>query len=241
MREKFNKYWSNVKNMNEPLFIDVVLDLSYKMKYVTYWLNLMHGSVSLKGIEFVRNVENALNDLYYHYMGICESHGSQVRSDTPGSTTNNMEVDEVGDVMKFIESGFDKHLEQVDDKRNVSELSQYFGEPHEKREGAFDNLNWWKCRDVLAIPVSRVSSEQAFSTSGQILDPFRSSLDPKTVHALICAQSWLRSKPIDIVDAMEEIEKYEEMQEDRQSSDKEFEEVPETLCLTAIEFDDSEN
>uniref|UniRef100_A0A803QBB7 HAT C-terminal dimerisation domain-containing protein n=1 Tax=Cannabis sativa TaxID=3483 RepID=A0A803QBB7_CANSA len=72
----------------------------------------------------------------------------------------------------------------------------------------FDLLTWWKlnasrfkilsmiARDVLAIPVSTVSSESAFSTAGRVVDPFRSSLTPKTVEALICIQNWIRSKPI---------------------------------------------
>ena len=67
----------------------------------------------------------------------------------------------------------------------------------------FDILPWWKenqrkyrvlsqiARDVLAIQVSTVASESAFSTGGQILDPFRSSLSPKMVEALICTQNWL--------------------------------------------------
>lgn len=48
-------------------------------------------------------------------------------------------------------------------------------------------------KDVLAIPVSTIASESCFSTSGQIIDPFRSSLSPKMVEALICTQNWLRS------------------------------------------------
>ena len=49
-------------------------------------------------------------------------------------------------------------------------------------------------RDVLAIPVSTVASEFAFSTGGRVLDPFCNSLSPNTVEALICTQNWLRSK-----------------------------------------------
>ena len=44
-------------------------------------------------------------------------------------------------------------------------------------------------QDVMAIPMSTVASKSAFSTWGHVLDPFRSSLAPKTVEALICAQN----------------------------------------------------
>jgi hypothetical protein len=51
---------------------------------------------------------------------------------------------------------------------------------------------------VLAIPVSTVVSEAAFSTGGRILDPFRNSLSPSTVQALVCCQNWLSLTPIPI-------------------------------------------
>ena len=60
-------------------------------------------------------------------------------------------------------------------------------------------MAWWKvnstryvilsevARDVMAILMSTVASELAFSTRGRGLDPFRSSLSPKTMEALISA------------------------------------------------------
>ena len=63
---------------------------------------------------------------------------------------------------------------------------------------------------MLAIPVSIVASESAFSTSGHILDDFRTSLTPFMVDALVCAQDWLRrATPIDIKENMEELEMME--------------------------------
>ena len=49
-------------------------------------------------------------------------------------------------------------------------------------------------RDILAIPVSTVASESAFSTSGRLINAHRSRLHPNTLEALMCSQSWLRSE-----------------------------------------------
>ncbi|KAL4589225.1 hypothetical protein LXL04_002130 [Taraxacum kok-saghyz] len=67
-------------------------------------------------------------------------------------------------------------------------------------------------RDVLAIPVSTVASESAFSTGGRVLDSFRTSLTPRMVEALVCTQDWVRDchDPINVDDILLEIEKLEE-------------------------------
>jgi hypothetical protein len=65
-------------------------------------------------------------------------------------------------------------------------------------------------RIVLVIPITTIASESAFSTGGRVLDPFRSSLAPTTVEALVCTQNWLRSKPINSYDTemIEDLESY---------------------------------
>ena len=48
--------------------------------------------------------------------------------------------------------------------------------------------------DILVIPVTTVTSEFAFSTSGRLLSPHHSRLHPKTIEAIMCAQNWLWSE-----------------------------------------------
>ena len=72
-------------------------------------------------------------------------------------------------------------------------------------DAKFDILLWWMvnslnylilaniARDVLAVLVSTVVSESAFSTGGRILDQYRSSLTLDRVEALILTQNWLQS------------------------------------------------
>ena len=112
-----------------------------------------------------------------------------------------------------------------------SEVDRYLLDPIEvppKHEAAtWSLLSWWKtngckypnlalvAKDVLAIQVSTVASESSFSTGGRVIDPFRSSLTPKTVEALLCLQNWIKKKDqseIEYYPSQEEIEFYEKME-----------------------------
>ncbi|KAJ4797020.1 HAT dimerization [Rhynchospora pubera] len=83
------------------------------------------------------------------------------------------------------------------------------------------------------MSVSTVPSESAFSTGGRILDPFRSSLSPKTVEALVCGQNWLRSSGIkyDLRTEMEDVEKYD-------VTAKELESLKKPTAITTITIKD---
>ena len=81
-----------------------------------------------------------------------------------------------------------------------SDLGIYLAEAVVEDEGNFNILRWWKlnlerfpvyshmARDILAVPMSTVAFESAFSTNRRVLDACRSSLTPKIVKALIYTQ-----------------------------------------------------
>jgi hypothetical protein len=68
----------------------------------------------------------------------------------------------------------------------------------------WDVLGWWRligtkrypqlskmAKDILCIQATSVASESTFSTSGRVIDDYRSCLDPKTVRILMLLKSWL--------------------------------------------------
>ena len=66
-------------------------------------------------------------------------------------------------------------------------------------------------RDILAIPILIVAFESTFSTSGRVLDAFRSSLTPKLVEALIYIHNWIKTPNINIFveENIDEVELFE--------------------------------
>ena len=125
----------------------------------------------------------------------------------------------------MVNSRFDRFLEVEQSIGCSNENDKYLDKNCESRRGdvKFEILGWWKAnsnryqvmsklaRDVLAVPVSTVASESAFSTGGCILDPFQSSLFPLMVQNLVCAQDWLQALvPIFFCKSKDDVEALED-------------------------------
>ncbi|KAG8386871.1 hypothetical protein BUALT_Bualt03G0194000 [Buddleja alternifolia] len=229
MKEKFNKYWGNIENINWLLFVATLVDPRYKLKYVTFGFTTIYEGDSYFVTRMTEKIESIVGLLYKHYG---DSNFQQSSKENCGSQTSNyMQSDGEDDLSELLDSQFAKHLEEEQCVESKSELARYLLDGCEKSSKDFDVLNWWKvntpkypvlskvARDVLAIPVSTIASESAFSTSGRVIDPFRSSLSPKMVEALICAQDWLRATPpIDLQAVIEDIEQFEEFEKELEGS-----------------------
>ncbi|KAG8371050.1 hypothetical protein BUALT_Bualt13G0046600 [Buddleja alternifolia] len=230
MQQKFAKYWESVDKINFLLYVATVLDPPYKLRFVRFCFDQVYENDFTLADFMEEQVRNALTRLYDCYKQCDLSENPKPMPSSSNQTSADLDIDENVDTVKILATQFEKHLEENDYIETKSELTRYLGENCEKNVESFNVLKWWKdnsmkyrvlsqiARDVLAIPVSTVASESAFSTSGRILDPYRSSLNPEMVEALVCCQNWLRSEPftIDIQEFMkevpiEEVEKYEEV------------------------------
>ncbi|KAF7143381.1 hypothetical protein RHSIM_Rhsim05G0109800 [Rhododendron simsii] len=88
-------------------------------------------------------------------------------------------------------------------------LSNYLKDVHGMYEG--DVRVGSRAVNALAISVSIVAFEAAFSTGGCVVDQFRSSLSPKLIECLICMQDWLHATllPFEVEENIEEMQELE--------------------------------
>lgn len=169
--------------------------------------------------ELVVKVRNNLNSLYEEYKLL---YGDDVEVMDAVNDEKDLEVDTEVDARQMFDLGYMRILKDNIFVECKTEVDIYLLESCENPENeSFNVLDWWKinsskypilsyvARDILAMPVSTVASESAFSTGGRVLDPHRCSLSTRTVEALICTQNWLRSTPINFDEAIDEIEHIE--------------------------------
>ncbi|KAH0729524.1 hypothetical protein KY290_000648 [Solanum tuberosum] len=226
MNEKFKKYWGEPHKMNKMNFISSVLDPRNKLDYVPFAIVDMFGKEV--GEKLCSEVKKYMNKLFEYYAKKSSKSCLHVPSST--SFDNSSSISSVSGCGNFVNRGrmrtkqqFEKHKEVSGSSGSKSELKRYLAEDIEPDSDDFNILMWWKVneprfpilaeivREVLAIPISSVASECAFSIGGRVLGPFRTSLTPKLVKSLICVQDWLRSEPfpINIEEDLEYLEQLE--------------------------------
>lgn len=193
MIDKFNEYWGDI---HELMGVAAVFDPRYKMEMIEFYFDLIYPHDSKSRID---EVEELCKELVTEYQEkILQSEYGFGDGIGSGSTTSNHGDGEL--------SAWEKHIrkkEAVPQSAVKTEFDRYIDEGLEPQSQDFDVLLWWKLRaakypilqaitrDILAIPVSTVASESAFSASGRLISPHRSRLHPNTIEALMCAQSWL--------------------------------------------------
>ncbi|KAL9688758.1 hypothetical protein QQ045_033182 [Rhodiola kirilowii] len=207
MKAKFDKYWGS---NNILISIAAVLDPRNKLQAVRI-LSKSLCNCDLQAHEYVSKVRDTLYELYNEYVELhtnvnSESHGVGSRDDGSGPSN----------VTNMVGKGISRMRRKLDDLIRGSDASEYSKSELdtyledgvvrvEDVDGYFDPLDWWKGNsskfrvlsrlacDILAIPITSVASEAAFSAGGRVIDNYRASLGVDTVQMLLCGEDWLRS------------------------------------------------
>jgi hypothetical protein len=235
MKEKFDKYWGlwhtknehekekekergrgkakEKENMNLLIFVAACLDPRYKLSlYTKITVEEIFGEE--RGQLVWEDIDTCIHELFDEYRKLYGQ--GEDTTDLSDSIASKEGKGRGGKLKEIVAKKM--RLGNGSTTNSKTELEKYLSEATEDTEMKLDLLVWWKAseqrfpilsrmaRDVLAIPISTVASESAFSTSGRILDDFRSSLTPFMLEAIVCAQDWLRwSTPIDIEENLEEL------------------------------------
>ncbi|XP_062110077.1 zinc finger BED domain-containing protein RICESLEEPER 2-like [Humulus lupulus] len=198
MMDKFEQYWTSIHGI---LAIATVMDPRFKMKLIEYYFPKIYVGEYQNEVERIRML---CYDLVKEYK---PNDGKENLPD-PLSNASGVGGDSDGCVDPL--AGYDLFVSSTSKVDTFkSELEFYLEEAVLPRSEEFDILAWWKtnglkyptlqqvARDVLAIPVSTVASESAFSTSGRHVTPCRNRLHPSMLEALVCTQDWLWDEKLD--------------------------------------------
>ncbi|XP_024018141.1 zinc finger BED domain-containing protein RICESLEEPER 2-like [Morus notabilis] len=234
MNKKFDKYWGNVEKMNHMMFLGLVLDPRYKLDYLVLAFKCIYNDST--SVTLLKGVEDTLRRLYKEYHDRAPPPPLAPSSPPPPNST--IKQPQLSQLAKprFRNTRSAHSVETYSGCNSSPSTITASSEPASMpviddeieamfRKQKMSGNGWWKvnaprykvlsqiARDVLAVLVSTVASESAFSTCRRILDPLRSSLAPRMVEALICLKSWLNAKdeeyePVVLRQYMDEVESF---------------------------------
>jgi hypothetical protein len=182
----------------------------------------MVGMLPEKVAAITAELKRILMKMYDEYRG-CDQTSSQTNTGD-GVAAMEVEVEPVNDILAHVMQ------ERREEQRVMinNEVDRYLADQYvNPLTKGFDIALWWKgnanaypilsniAKDILAIPCSTVASENAFSLGKRVVDPFRSSLTPQMVEALVCTSDWLRAEQPNFYKepTKEELELYQSCEE----------------------------
>ncbi|KAJ4762114.1 Zinc finger BED domain-containing protein DAYSLEEPER [Rhynchospora pubera] len=199
MLDKFDKYW---RIGNSLLAIACVLDPRCKLHVVEYYMKQMSPE---NCDNFIDNLRQCMKELFKEYM---EANADDPSDNQPSMPKRQKTSTGASTSISDTRAGLKDYMKgKKGSEPPKSELDDYLGDAIDEAslDEEFDILSWWRLKSakypvlsqmtryILAVPISTVASESAFSTSGRVLSPVRSSLSDETIEALLCAQDWLRA------------------------------------------------
>ncbi|XP_019095980.1 PREDICTED: zinc finger BED domain-containing protein RICESLEEPER 2-like [Camelina sativa] len=210
MIAKFEKYWDGMKHINKMLIVASVFDPRKKMQFANMCFEKLYGKESSEVAEMNESVTDVLKALFKEYSGVHNKGiDNQSSQSNPTSTVGGREYNDATHTTHVLDDDVGYEVpESMDYAYPRDELEIYLKEKVENPKTIMGTewyvLSWWKvnnskypvlaeiAKDVLAMQVSSVASESAFSTSGRIIEPHRSCLSHYMVEVLMCTEQWLK-------------------------------------------------
>ena len=133
-------------NINLVLFVAVVLDSRYGLKYIKFWFR--EWNEKDKGDAMSSKVRDALKRLYMEMVsqnGVSSSSGSGSNASLSRNSRPSVSNASLFDRIKSYNNWFKQHLVDKDSMENKYELDRYLLESSEDADVEdFDILMWWK-------------------------------------------------------------------------------------------------
>lgn len=207
MLRKFKKYYDEI-----PILYCIALCLDPRAKAsgfessIDYYYDLLDNNYDSENQmlsstrELIKSrTSSTLTSMFNEYEKFSSSNASASAHTSSSAGTSR----DVG----FNPRSLFKRQRQTSSRSTLNELSIYeISPPVEDESADFDILKWWHehektfpilsrmAMDILAVPVSTVASESAFSESGRRLDERRSRLSPCTLEILMCTSDWWKAE-----------------------------------------------
>ncbi|KAL4324581.1 hypothetical protein GQ457_11G021390 [Hibiscus cannabinus] len=175
MKMKFDKYWKNVNNVNVLIFIALLLDPRHKLRYVEWIVRRSYDPSD--SYDLSQRIKSTLTSLFDFFASLHPS-SNQTRSCSFNPYSSGLDGD--GEIRKLkgtnLRKDYVTEIELNDTYKTTIELDRYLGDKYVRDNNSFDILAWWfvqtnkytilmsMSHDILAITVSTVASESAFST-----------------------------------------------------------------------------
>ncbi|KAG2694267.1 hypothetical protein I3760_08G134200 [Carya illinoinensis] len=210
-KEVFPRYVTNIVSGSDYPIANLFLSEVWRMKDIL-------GKKSRDENEYMKSMVRKMSAKFDKYWGECNLLMSIAAVLDPRFKTNIDHVSQVlhelyDEYVHEYNSTLEAQREQDNARMNVSgsssspsksELDNYLEESiyicEEGSDASFNALDWWKtnslkfrtlsklARDILATPITTVSSESTFSAGGRVIDPHRASLSTETVQMLLCGR-----------------------------------------------------
>ena len=200
MMEKFRKYFYPIPMV---LLLGSVLNPCFKFVQTTEMIKLLYKYMGVGDNDIVKETINSLkaniDELYSYYSTIVGSGASPVAQSSTNPTGE-------GDKYNFDSYDFWQEMSSRQSFGGINEYDLYCSQTMIKPTQAFNPVLWWKenahsfpilsamAKDVLAIPISSVASESAFSQGRQQLGDHRHSLANTSLEVLVCLRDWIRAE-----------------------------------------------